>query len=81
MGFQPEQGDWAGRGLAHSSIKHFYGGEIVSYLNREPDAATFRRKYYYNTRQNVLYVKVITINKPEEGVIKAYWKPANKIAP
>jgi hypothetical protein len=35
-----------------------YGGEIIHMSAWEPDASTFRGKYYYNTTTNNLYIKV-----------------------
>lgn len=35
-----------------------FGGRIVPYLDNSPDPTTFRDNYYYNTRENNLYVKV-----------------------
>ena len=41
-------------------LEHYYDGKPVPMSNRIPDPHTFRDEYYYNTRQNILYRKIIT---------------------
>jgi hypothetical protein len=47
------------------------GGRVVEMTPFEPDAATYRNWYYYNTASNVLMRKIIVSSKP---VVVAYWK-------
>lgn len=49
------------------------GAQFVDILNYEPDAVTFRHEYYYHARQNVLYRRIWTVNKPLEGLQIAKW--------
>jgi hypothetical protein len=51
-----------------------YGGEVIEPTAFEPDPVTYRSSYYYNTTTNRLYMKIITTNKPMEGIIRAHWK-------
>ncbi len=50
------------------------GGAIIDYLNYEPDPITYRRDYYYNTRDNILYKRKWNVRKPAEGIMIAHWK-------
>jgi len=47
------------------------GGHIVEMTPFEPDAATFRGWYYYNTMSNLLMRKIVVSTKP---VMVAFWK-------
>jgi len=47
------------------------GGDIVEMTPFEPDPATFRHRYYYNTSSNILMRKIIVATTP---VLVAYWK-------
>jgi hypothetical protein len=44
------------RGQAHRMVELF-GGNLIPMFEFEPDPTTFREKYYYNTKLNVLYAK------------------------
>lgn len=48
-------------------------GEEVSNSFYEPDAETFRSPYYYNTRQNKLYKRVVMTN-PVNQRTSHYWQ-------
>jgi len=43
-------------GHSHNAVEMF-GGTIVPMMFAEPDPATFRGKYYYNTKINQLFKK------------------------
>lgn len=47
------------------------GGSVVEMTPFEPDAATHRNWYYYNTASNLLMRKIVVSSKP---VVVAYWK-------
>lgn len=49
------------------------GGEEIIYQSHEPDAGTARKDYWYDTRLNALFKRVITTN-PITGQTKALWK-------
>jgi hypothetical protein len=60
--------------IGHTLGVGLHGGETIPKLPYEPDPATFRNQYYYNTTLNVLYLKVIVQEDPQIGLISAYWK-------
>lgn len=41
-----------------------FGGQSVEVLAFEPEAATFRGKFYYNSRWNILFKKLDTLPFP-----------------
>ena len=47
------------------------GGHVVEMTPFEPDAATYRNWYYYNTASNLLMRKIIVSRSP---ILVAYWK-------
>jgi len=47
------------------------GGHVVEMTPFEPDAATYRNSYYYNTASNLLMRKVVVETTP---IPVAYWK-------
>jgi hypothetical protein len=47
------------------------GGHVVEMTPFEPDAATYRNWYYYNTATNALMRKIVLDNKPSTV---AFWK-------
>lgn len=49
-----------------------HGARIVEPEATEPDAATYRGEYYYNTTLNALYRKVVTHKEP--GIVIAHWQ-------
>jgi hypothetical protein len=53
------------------------GGKEVLYTFLEPDAETTRETHWYDTRQNVLYKRVIATN-PRTGKISKFWKAVSK---
>lgn len=67
------------KGIGFNSVElisKLTGGKIVEMTPFEPDASTHRDEWYYNTSENMLYRKVVVVNKPKQGIIRAYWKPA-----
>ena len=53
------------------------GGKEVPMVSHEPSADTFRSQYYYNTRQNMLFLKVQGTN-PKTKQPSLYWKKVNE---
>ena len=55
---QKRQADqtYSGGGHPHTFVELF-GGYIVPMLAAEPDIFSFRRDYYYNSSDNLLYIK------------------------
>jgi hypothetical protein len=49
------------------------GGKEILYQNHEPDAGTAREDYWYHTRLNALFKRIVTTN-PVTGKTKAIWK-------
>ncbi len=49
-----------------------WGGTVVEATAFEPDPATHRHDYYYNTETNTLYKKVVT--RHEKGITVAHWQ-------
>ncbi len=66
-------GGQGGSGDAHTFVE-LYGGSMVPCLHYEPDPVTFRGSHYYHTGLNILYRKIITRDRPDLGIIRAYWK-------
>jgi len=52
-------------------IVELNGGQMVHLTQFEPDPATFRDEYYYNTVRNVLYKKS---QDTVDGFVVATWK-------
>ena len=49
------------------------GGKEIPMVNHEPSADTFRSHYYYNIRQNMLFMKTLGIDpKTKQKIL--YWK-------
>ena len=48
------------RGHTAMQIVEWYGSNLVEVLSYEPDARTYREKFYYNARENILYRKIGT---------------------
>ena len=55
-----------------SMITELHGGEMVELTAFEPDPATYRQPFYYNTVTNCLYKRVLT-EKSAKGNI-AHWQ-------
>jgi hypothetical protein len=51
-----------------------FGIGLVPMSSYEPDSQTSRHKYYYNTRENVLYMIVATTGVP-------FWKRVSSFVP
>ncbi len=52
-----------------------YGASMVPIMNYEPDAQTFRNEYYYNSRHNRLYKKLMRTGRQTQY----FWKPVSSI--
>jgi len=72
-GLRLRRGAAGGGHNAHRYLEH-HGAAILEPLEFEPDPATYRGHYYYNSRENRLYQKVITSHRPEQGIVVAHWK-------
>ncbi len=59
--------------LPHRLVE-LWGGKIVPMIAHEPDPVTFRQSYYYNTSLNRLFRRLVTVNRPQIGVVVACWK-------
>jgi hypothetical protein len=66
--------------LGGNNLQHveYFGGAIIDMLNYQPDAATWHSDYYYDTRVNKLYKRMVLINRPLTGVLVAKWKPISE---
>lgn len=60
-------------GNPHQFLEFFAGAKLVTLTAFEPDPATHRDDYYYNTITNRLYKKVVTAVL-DNGVIRAHWQ-------
>lgn len=59
-------------GNPHRFVELINGEEVpVSFY--EPSPKTFRSKYYYNARRNILYMKM-EVKNPINGQTSIYWK-------
>jgi len=63
-------------GHASARMLELSGAQIIEPTAFEPDAATYRGKYYYNANTNILYCKVISHKQP--GVVVAYWQKVSQ---
>lgn len=59
-------------GYTTARILELSGAQIIEPTAFEPDASTFRGKYYYNAKTNTLYMRVVTRQEP--GIVVAYWQ-------
>ncbi len=58
------------------------GGEEVPISFYEPDPETARNNYYYNSRRNVLYMRIKVTQTsccPHPGQVTFYWKPLSDL--
>lgn len=51
-----------------------HGGTMVEPTAHEPDPATHRQDYYYNSVTNALYKRIYDRYEPKNGIIVAHWK-------
>ena len=66
------RGDITIGGNPISMIVELHGGGMVELTAFEPDAATYRRPFYYNTNTNCLYRRVLAEKSPEGNI--AHWQ-------
>lgn len=59
-------------GNPHRFVELINGEEVPVRFN-EPSPITFRSKYYYNARRNILYIKM-EVKNPTNDQESIYWK-------
>lgn len=69
------RGNFVGGQPFPTSVVELNGGSTVHLSAFEPDPATFREDYYYNTKTNVLYKK---LSKTVNGFKVASWSKVSQ---